>query len=291
MQKILVPVDFSEGTLNTVKYSLSIAGDRETNIHLFHIYYDRIMVPDAGFPEDIDGDYFMNAELMESLRKQSEKNLKDLSKQVEQLIPEAMKAIITLSTSLNGGDPQWEIEEAIEALNPDLVIMGTHGSGKKEFLEGRMAKKIMEKAKRPVLAVPASETDFRLKNILYATRFSDTDEENVRRIFKLFSPKALKIFVTCFALDDDSSAESKRMEAVKNRFEKERLQERVQFSLVKTGQKEDALHSFVTFNDIDMIAFLSHKKNIFKGLFSKELHKKDFFKLGLPMLALHENVS
>ena len=44
-----------------------------------------------------------------------------------------------MTTSLQGGDPRWEITETCKELEPDLVIMGTRGMGKKGFLEGSMA--------------------------------------------------------------------------------------------------------------------------------------------------------
>ncbi len=288
MQKILVPVDFSEGSLLSVKYAVFVAGNRKTDIHLFHIYSDMVIVPDSSFTDGMDNSgAFFAEDLLVSLKEQAEKNMTALKDEAQKFLSDKLTDKIKISTSLTGGDPIWEIEDTIENLKPDMVIMGTRGRGKKGFLEGSMAEKIMSKANIPVIAVPETYNNIRLKNILYATNFDNSDEDTINRIFHLFNTTDIKIFVTYFSPGEDANSENEKMERLKKLFKKKRIEDKIRFSIVHFKQKEETLETVVSFNKIDLIAFVSHKKNIFKNLFTKHLHKKDFFKLDLPMLALH----
>ena len=78
------------------------------------------------------------------------------------------------------------------------------------------------------------------------------------------------------------------MEALKLRFEPSFAEKKLNFNVVTGENKEDVLRNFINQQGIDMIAFISHKTNLFSELFSRKLHKKDFFKQELPMLAIHE---
>ena len=54
------------------------------------------------------------------------------------------------------GEPKRELLQAVKKLDPDLVILGTHGrSGLGAFFEGSVAAQICAKAKVPLMLVPA----------------------------------------------------------------------------------------------------------------------------------------
>jgi len=145
MKTILIPVDFSDNSLITCKYAIKIAGQNHlTKLHLLHIYPDQLMIPDSSFPSGIDSDAFMNVQFIEELRNQSEENMKSLVSDLEKVVAESKQSNLIVSHSITGGDPEWEIRNACEELKPEIIVMGTHGTGKKGFLEGIMAEKIMD---------------------------------------------------------------------------------------------------------------------------------------------------
>jgi len=200
MKTILIPVDFSEGSLHSCKYAMKLTGNQKVTFHLFHIYNDQVMVPDSGLPEAMDTDVFFNSDIVLALKKQAEQQLAEMEQQVKKLI-KASGQDISITTSLQGGDPRWEITETCKEMEPDLVIMGTRGMGKKGFLEGSMAAKIMTKAAVPVLAVPENYFDFHLKNIMYPTHFNKLDIHILQQLFKLLNHLDTKIHVCHFQLD------------------------------------------------------------------------------------------
>ncbi len=288
MKTFLLPVDFSENTLTTCKHAIYLAGQEKTRLFLFHIYPDQIIVPDSSFPIGIDNDAFFNVEFIETLRKQAEENMVKLNADVLDLIKTMGYANMEVSHLVTGGDPEWEIREICKKINPDLIVMGTEGEGKKGFLEGSMAESIMTRVKIPVVAVPGSFKKDRIQQIMYATNFSNMDIASINNVFNLFEKIEIIVHVVHFQFDEKSGKNSVLLgeleQALKKRMGK------ITFNLIQASDKKDVLDIFTQKYQIDMIAFLSHKRNFFQNLFAHKISKKDFFKLELPMLALHEGV-
>ncbi|MCF8349048.1 MAG: universal stress protein [Bacteroidales bacterium] len=288
MKTILIPVDFSDNSLITCKYAIKIAGQNHlTKLHLLHIYPDQLMIPDSSFPSGIDSDAFMNVQFIEELRNQSEESMKSLVSDLEKIVAESKQSNLIVTHSITGGDPEWEIRNACEELKPEIIVMGTHGTGKKGFLEGIMAEKIMDHTTVPVIAVPASVKNCNISNIMYASNGSEKDYAKIKLLLKLFEETAITISVVHFLLENKAK-DKDFMRNMEDTFMREGLNNQVHFFSVDAVDKQEALNTFVVHQHIDTIAFIAQKSNLFKSLFSNKLDKKDFFKLELPMLALHE---
>lgn len=290
MKTILIPVDFSDGSLNSCKYALYISGKEKVSLHLYHIYNDQVMIPDSSFPSGLDTDTFFNADIILALKDQAERSMHELVDTLEEYIKKE-KLQATISFSLEGGDPQWEITEAIKETQPDFVVMGTRGTGKKGFLEGHMAEKIMRKAYVPVLAVPENFTDFSLSNILYLTNFNPLDIYIIERIFSLLNTKAFKLHVYHLVFNDNNKKAGLLMQELEKAFDKEKKEKKINFSIINTNNKQETLNKISKENNIDMIALLSEKKHSLKDLFSShEIREKDLFELKLPVIELHTTI-
>lgn len=290
MKTILIPVDFSEGSMNSCKYALFISGKEKVIIHLYHIYNDQVMIPDSSFPSGLDTDTFFNADIILALKEQAERSMQELVDTLKEFIKKE-KLQATISFSLEGGDPQWEITEAIKETKPDFVVMGTRGTGKKGFLEGHMAEKIMRKASVPVIAVPENFTNFNLSNILYLTDFNSLDIFTIERIFSLFNSKTFKLHVYHLVFNDDDKKANLLMQELEKAFDKEKKENKISFSILNTNNKQETLNKISKDNKIDMIALLSEKKHSFKDLFSShEIKEKDLFELKLPVIELHTTI-
>jgi nucleotide-binding universal stress UspA family protein len=288
MKTFLIPVDFSENTLTTCKQAIYLTGTKKTKIFLFHIYPDQIIVPDSSFPVGIENDAFFNLELIETIRKQAEKSMQELEAKISDLCITEGYENIEVSYLVTGGDPEWEIHNICEEIKPDLIVMGTEGEGKKGILEGSMAENIMNKVEIPVVAVPGVFEKDRMINIMYATKLGEMDIAALKKVLQLLGDFDIVIHVTHFHFDKIDERSKALMEELEQEFSKEKLMGKVTFNLVPATDKEDVLIAFTEKYEIDLIAFLSHKRNFFYNLFSHKISKKDFFKLDLPMLALHE---
>jgi len=285
---ILIPVDFSDSALNTCNYALKLIGDERAKLFLFHIYPNQLIVADSSFPSGIDSDTFISTEYINELRQLAEKNMRDLVKSVKKLIPNDKEKNIIVENMVTGGEPEYEINEICRELKPDLIVMGTRGEGKKGFLEGSMAEKLMSISNIPLIAIPETFGELKSHRIMYAMNYSEYDFSSIETIFKLYRHIKKEIFVIHIEMNENNGEEQEMMDTLQRRLQRAYPEEKISYFVLKEADKSAALRNAAEEYKIDLIAFIAHKTNFFHTLFSRHIHKKDFFKLELPMLALHE---
>lgn len=292
MKTILIPVDFSEGSLNSCRYAIDFLEKEEAVIYLFHIYNDQVLIPDTGFTGGgMDTDTFFNSDIILALKEQAEKEMEGLETELNGMIKKK-KCNIQLKHTLLGGDPRWEITETIQELHPDLVIMATEGNGKKGFLEGRMAEKIMNKSTVSVLAVPPDFNEFRMKKVIYTTSFNPLDGDALKLVSKILETWKAPVHVCHFMKEKEKENAAVMMENLRKKFDRGSKEGKINFHMIPTENEGDALKDFAEEHQIDLVSFLPGKKHLIKDLFSShQLHKKDLFRLELPLLAIHIKVS
>ena len=137
-QNILVPLDFSDGASTILQTALNVLGDGGS-LQLLHVV--------EWMPAVTAGTFGIYPH-----RKDIEK-IKELS--LEKL-EESVRANPDqdLRVHVKEGKPATVILEMVAALEPDLIVMGTHGRSKLDhLLLGSVAERVIRKAPCPVLTV------------------------------------------------------------------------------------------------------------------------------------------
>jgi len=287
MKQILIPVDFSESTFNSCKYAIEIATKTEpVSIWLFHVYADQPFYNSSLNSDAMISEPIIYAEFFEEIKKITEDNINKLLTEVSNYINEKEYTNFTINKFLVSGEPEWLIDDVCEELNTDGIIMSTAGTGNKNPLEGSMAMHIMGRAQIPVIAVPGQYSNFKFNNVLYATKLDNIadDIKAIKLLLSLFKHHDFTLFVVHFRKYDKETVTMKQLEDV---FVKERLENKVRLMIVNDEDNTDAtITSVTTINSIDLIAFITHKTNPLKLLFSRGIHKDDFLATGLPVIGL-----
>ncbi len=137
--KILVPVDFSEGSLAALDYACELAAKLDATIHLLNVVGIQMMGADFGVT--------MASSVVDTVYRANEKALADL---VAARLAKASFAPPRLET----GDARLAIEQVAKAIGAGLIVMGTHGRrGVRRLLIGSVAESIVRVAPCPVLLV------------------------------------------------------------------------------------------------------------------------------------------
>jgi universal stress protein A len=141
IKKVLVPIDFSDYSKNSLRYSVSFVRCFKAELVLVYVVEPVIYPPDFSMGQiavpavDVDMD------------KRAAEELKKLA-QTE--IPADMK----VKTIIRTGKPFVEIIETASEENADLIIIASHGhSGVEHILFGSTAEKVVRKAPCPVLSL------------------------------------------------------------------------------------------------------------------------------------------
>ena len=139
---ILVPMDFSAPSEAALAYALRLAGFSKALVYVCHV------IP---LPHVLDAFYEHGLEQPESV------------KHIRQTVRKRIKEIVLTTGSevaprihFSEGEAVEKVLEAAAKLQPDLIVMGTHGwRGAKRFLLGSVAEAVVRRAPCPVLLLRA----------------------------------------------------------------------------------------------------------------------------------------
>jgi nucleotide-binding universal stress UspA family protein len=287
MKKILVPVDFSGHTEIACNYALEIAGKGGGLIRLFHTYSDQFIIADSSFPDAIDMSTMYNEELLKEVFHQSEKKMEYLQADLKEKIRKNNWKNIEFQVTLVGGEIESELNDLCKEFHPDLVVMGTRGTGKTLNMWGRVSTHIINHSKIPVLTVPDIKKFRGFQKIMLAADLSGKNEDSVQKIFSLFSDFQFHLTCIHFLIKEDKSEENEKMEKLRKSFEKEEKSGKISFKIVEVLEdKQTVINQVIESESIDLIAFQPHKHGLFYNLFTRKITKKNFQATNVPLLAL-----
>ena len=148
IQRILVPIDFSEHSKNALKYAIPFAQKFNASIDLIYVVEPTIYPADFSFGQI----GFPNVE--EELRTRG-------SNELENLMKKEIADKVVSRKIVRTGKPFYEINQYALEENISLIIIATHGhSGMEHILFGSTAEKVVRKAPCPVLVVRSGEHEF-----------------------------------------------------------------------------------------------------------------------------------
>lgn len=148
LQKILVPIDFSEYSKKALHYAIPFA--RQFNAKIILLY----VVEPTIYPADFSFGQIGMPNVENELRVKGEQELNEL-------ITGEVKGAVPAEALVKVGLPFVEVVSYAKDEGVDLIIVATHGhTGVEHILFGSTAEKIVRKAPCPVLVVRADERDF-----------------------------------------------------------------------------------------------------------------------------------
>ncbi|MEO6882666.1 MAG: universal stress protein [Bacteroidia bacterium] len=183
IQKILIPIDFSETSLLAVKHGAFMAKLYKADICLLHVFekqwsHFNVILPQVQI-EDLSG--FTNkieaklAEIAEGIRKEY--------------------AVKTTSICAPGNIFS-EIVTIVNNEKIDVVVMGTHGvSGAEEFFMGSNTFKVVTKSPCPVLSVQTHAKKLGFSTILLPIDDSSHSRQKVMQAIELASHYNSKVHI------------------------------------------------------------------------------------------------
>ena len=152
INKILVPIDFSDYSKSALKYAAQIAKFFDASITLVYVVEPMI------YPADFSMGQVAIPSTDMHLHERAEEELKTLANSV---IDSSIKVDITLKN----GKPFVEINETAQEIDADLIIIATHGhTGVEHILFGSTAEKVVRKAPCPVLTLRNPIKGFHFSN-------------------------------------------------------------------------------------------------------------------------------
>lgn len=144
--KVVTPVDFSDNSKLIAESSVYLAGKFQATMHLVFVVqnfedYSGFFVPQMTMPS-------LEGELVES----AEAKMVSFCEELTPLCRDS--GVPELSHKVLMGDVGEKITEEAEAVNADLIVMGTHGyKGLEKIMFGSVADKVVRSASCPVMTI------------------------------------------------------------------------------------------------------------------------------------------
>jgi nucleotide-binding universal stress UspA family protein len=146
LQRILVPVEYSENCRRALELAGEIAQQMNASIEVIHAWDHPKLVPQDLPVHAPNGE---PRSLFELMGENAEREMGEFLASAK--VPGGVK----VTHRLENGEPCAAILAVIERDRPDLVVVGTHGrTGFRHFLMGSVAEKVVRFAPVPVLCVP-----------------------------------------------------------------------------------------------------------------------------------------
>ena len=262
MNTVIVPVDFSETSLNAARYAAQLlTGHYGVNMLLYH-------------------HYSKHAE-----EREANQTLAGLKQRLNE------KFAVSIDTLAHHGDDFiHDLEKAVRHRSADLVIMGITGrSPLGQVLIGSNTLKFADTRSCPVLIVPEATTYREVKNVMLASDFKDvfntTPSAPIKDFLKTFRPQLHVVNVDpehYVAISESYAKEKADFEDMFSEFNPE-------FYFMRLFDIEEALNLFAKDKNIDLIIAIHRQHSFFEKLFSKTgTTKKLSYQSEVPVLVVHE---
>lgn len=286
--KIILATDFSNENNILYPYAIDLLKGAGGEIIIFHAFMDPFFVGNSSYPGSIDTDTFFNHGLIVEMENRASQSIQAAKERITKAIQDDDIKGITVRSVLKGGNPEMELISLAETENPDLILMGTRGKGKKDFLEGSLAKSIMTKINVPMLSIPEGYQWRKSTDVLYATNFGKYEVLTINRVLRILKPYKPTIHVLHLLVDQDAKKAATLMDELEQTFSGQEISGVIRFDIVQTSDAREALKVFCEQQNISMASFIAHRRSLMDYIFRDKVVKEDFFNLKIPMLTFRE---
>jgi nucleotide-binding universal stress UspA family protein len=261
MQTVIVPVDFSDTSLNAARYAVQLlTGHYGVNMILHHVYEKATLADEAN-------------QMLNQLKDQ----LREIGIVKTEMLAE------------EGSDFIAELEKLARHRQADLIIMGITGRSPigQSFIGSNTLKMVGQKV-CPVLIIPADASYQDVKNVLLTSDFKNvkahTPSVPIKKVLKTFKPNLHVMNVDSehyVALTEEYQAEKASLQEMFSDFNPE-------FYFLGLQNVDEAINQFANDKKVDFIIIIHKEQTILSKLFVKSHTKKLVYHSSVPVLALHE---
>lgn len=290
LNRIMVPVDFSDTTPRLCDYAYHLALKFNADILLFHTYFASA-IETVPFSDS----YTYNATVVEVLaevEKNAKTKIEELCENLRARVKKDNVEGVEIDVRLSGGIASSEIISMTKTYKPDLLVMGSRGetSGTRNLL-GSVVSSIIDQVDVPMLILSdrGENPDLNdIKEVMYATNFDRADFRAIATLKFIAKPFGMNIHCVHFEKpDNEIQLEEHRMGVLRKYLKRTLGDDTVKCEIFKMEDIMKGVESYVRENDIEMIAIMARKHNLLERLFFGQMSRKLFVKTHMPILIFH----
>lgn len=270
MSIILAATDYSVISDNAVLYAAALAQQWGYELKLVHSYFIPLTFNDPAIP----------VMPVDDLKETAEERMALATDKVKAAFPE-----LRITALVEYGDIQDNLEDAVEELNPALIVVGSHGADDADMWMGSTTIDLLRNGSCPVLAVPPGVGFSPVRKICLALDLSDEKSEIPESAIRNLQRNA----ETTIHLLHVVKAGEEASFSFENRPVVQKLKSmEVQVHVAETpGEVDDKIASFAEEEGMQWLAVIPHHYSFWDSLFHKSHTKAVVKRSHIPVLALH----
>lgn len=263
---ILIPTDFSDNADLATEFAFQIAakgGGMVTVLHAYDLPYS---------------DRSMSTSLLEVMKENAEKNMKDLEKRLSQTYSSKFETIVRC------GNPIRLIAETSDLDQVDLVVMGTKGaSGLEEVLIGSNAASVIQNTEVPVLIIPPGAEWKEINKIVFACDLDPNIQERPLARLRDFALAVDAKLDIVHVQNEKAPADGSR-----DFYTSQLSGLEHEFTILSGEDVERTITNEAIKENAEMIAAVAKRYGFFEGMFHRSMTSRLAYHTHLPLLVLHE---
>lgn len=252
MEKIVVPVDFSDISAYGSSLAVKVAAHLHAELHFIHVVplpSHVLLTPEGELFEDGDFDTSIP-------KKQKEVAGVQMKSWVEKYYPSAVSCVCY-------GHVNEDVIKYADKHKASLIIMGTHAvSGVKELLTNSHSEYIAMHSHIPLMTLKCDRSDMEVKKIVLAGSFKDDDVPHCEMALAIQKAFKAQLYLLRVNTANNFLADGEAYRHMRAFAEKHKLED-VEFAVYSDNDVEEGIMHFVAKNNIDIIAIGSKQR---KGL-------------------------
>lgn len=271
MKRILIPIDFTEASLNGLDYAFEFAKKAGGELHLFHAVSPHPMVKDVTTQEDLSDQ-----------EEDAKQKLEDIC---ERLASKNKRNGINYMFHVEYGFAEDQILKIVKEKSIDFIIMGTKGSESSIF-GGSLSADILSKADCPVLVIPQDYNFTDISKIAFATDLKGNESEEVKFVVEFARLFGAHIAFLNIQKNDPDNVQ----DIISTGFDLLNVSEYqdMSFHVIEEGDVLEGIQYFAKKERADMIVMSTYRKNLFERILAKSHTRKIVNETHLPLLAMHK---
>jgi len=211
MKKILVTTDFSSNSKAGMRFAIQMATQQECELTFFHSYY--ILKPTSWGEKTFTS--YENHEATK-IKAKLEKFVASVYAGMG-LLPGKINHVIMSSFITDANIMKYAKDKAF-----DLICISRRGEGKMKKIFGTNTSNLILQSEVPVIAVPNTYRQTKIKSVLYASDLSNLEKE-MKKVVEFASPFGAEIEILHLNYPSDIVLNSKVIENVIHKFPKSHI--------------------------------------------------------------------
>jgi len=284
---VLVPIDFSEYSLQACKFAFHYAQFIKGEVILLHAYFSPFFSNPLPVGDLIG--YSASEELaMKDVLSQVNKDMGNFKNIIQRMMEKGDIPYVKFDTVIREGVPEEEIIRYSREFAPALIIMGTRGKHQKDLdLIGSVTAEVIDRTRVPLFAFPDRTHLDKLediKNIAFVTNFEQRDLVSFEYIVKFLDVKQLNVHFIYLSPSKENTWNEIKLAGIKEYFTKQYANITITYKVVKGENVLEKLDEYIQIEKIDAIALTNKRRNVFARLFNPSMARRMLFHNDTPLI-------